>query len=64
MAVIGTYRRHAEWRKKPRRPFSYDARIQTAKGKPLVACLVADISEGGLCHICGSRGCEPSGLGN
>jgi hypothetical protein len=47
MVVIGNYRTHAELRKKPRRPFKYNARIAIAKGKPLVACLVKDISESG-----------------
>jgi hypothetical protein len=31
MAVFGNDRRHAEWRKKPRRPFSYDAWIENAR---------------------------------
>jgi hypothetical protein len=47
MVVIGNYRTHAELRKKPRRSFHYNARIVTAKDKPLVSCWIADISEGG-----------------
>ncbi len=47
MVVIGNYRTHAELRKKPRRPFNYTARIVAAEDKPLVPCLIADISEGG-----------------
>ncbi len=47
MVVIGNYRDHAELRKKPRRPFAFNARIVAAKDKPLVPCRIADISEGG-----------------
>ena len=47
MVVIGNYRTHAELRKKPRRPFGYNARIVTAEDEPLVSCCIADISEGG-----------------
>jgi len=40
-------------RKKPRRPFAFNARIATAKDTPLIACRIADISEGGarLCLL-------------
>jgi hypothetical protein len=44
---IGAYRRHAEWRKKPRRVLGYTARIALGKDRPLVPCRIADISEGG-----------------
>ncbi len=47
MVIIGNYRTQAELRKKPRRPFPYNARIVTAKDRPLVACCIADISQGG-----------------
>jgi hypothetical protein len=47
MVIIGNYRTHAELRKKPRRTFHYNARIVTAKDKPLVPCWIADISQGG-----------------
>jgi hypothetical protein len=47
MVVIGNFRDHAELRKKPRRPFPFNARIVAAKDKPLVVCWIADISEGG-----------------
>jgi hypothetical protein len=54
MVVIGNYRAHPELRKKPRRPFKYNARIATGKGQPPLACLVVDISEGGA-RICLAR---------
>jgi PilZ domain len=54
MVVIGNYRTHPELRKKPRRPFKYNARIATGKGQPPLACLVVDISEGGA-RICLAR---------
>ena len=55
MAVIGNYRTHAEQRKKPRRPFKYNAKIavkiatKIAPGRDtaLVECRVVDISESG-----------------
>jgi hypothetical protein len=47
VAVIGNYRTHAEQRKKPRRPFKYNAKIAAGRDKALVACLVVDISESG-----------------
>lgn len=50
----GTYRRHAELRKKRRRALGYDARIATDKDRPLVPCRIADISEGGAL-LCLSR---------
>lgn len=54
MVVIGNYRTHAELRKKPRRPFPFNARIATTKDKPLVPCWIADISEGGA-RLCLAR---------
>lgn len=47
MVVVGNYRSHAELRKKPRRQFHYDARIQIDGSRSLVRCAVVDISEGG-----------------
>ena len=49
MVVIGNYRSHAELRKKPRRQFHYNARIQIDGSASLVACAIVDISE------CGAR---------
>jgi hypothetical protein len=54
MVVIGNYRTHAELRKKPRRPFKYNAKIAAGKGKPLLDCVVIDVSEGGA-RICLAR---------
>ena len=54
MVMIGTYRTHAELRKKPRRPFKHNAKIITGKGKPQLNCLVVDVSEGGA-RICLAR---------
>ena len=47
MVVVGNYRSHAELRKKPRRQFHYDARLQIDGSRSLVSCAVLDISEGG-----------------
>jgi hypothetical protein len=57
MAMIGTYRTHAEQRKKPRRLFKYNAKIVAGKGKPQLNCLVVDVSEGGA-RICLARDVE------
>jgi hypothetical protein len=57
MVMIGTYRTHAEQRKKPRRPFKYNAKIVIGKGKPQLNCLVVDVSEGGA-RICLARDVE------
>ena len=47
MVVVGNSRNRAELRKKPRRPFHYDAAIVTERpGRPL-RCAIADISESG-----------------
>ena len=47
MVVVGNYRSHAELRKKPRRQFHYDARIQLDGSSSLLACAVVDVSESG-----------------
>jgi PilZ domain len=54
MVVIGNFRAQTELRKKPRRPFAFNARIATAKDTPLIACRIADISEGGA-RLCLAR---------
>jgi hypothetical protein len=43
MVVIGSYRTHVELRKKPRRPFKYNAKVIAGKGKLLLACLVVGV---------------------
>jgi PilZ domain len=54
MVVVGNFRAQTELRKKPRRPFAFNARIATAKDTPLIACRIADISEGGA-RLCLAR---------
>ncbi|HUC49513.1 MAG TPA: PilZ domain-containing protein [Xanthobacteraceae bacterium] len=57
MVVIGSYRTRTELRKHPRRPFKYNAKIAAGKGKPLLDCMIVDVSEGGA-RICLARDVE------
>jgi PilZ domain len=47
MVATGNNRNHAELRKKPRRHFDYNAKIQKDKDSPAFACAISDISDTG-----------------
>lgn len=47
MVAVGNFRNRAELRKKPRRPFHYNAAIVTADAQRSLLCHIADISESG-----------------
>jgi hypothetical protein len=47
MVAVGSFRKHAELRKQPRRQFHYNARIVTDGKTPPIACSIADISQTG-----------------
>jgi hypothetical protein len=46
MVVVGNYRSRAELRRKPRRPFHYNAAVLTEDNQ-LHRCAIADVSETG-----------------
>ena len=47
MVVVGSFRKRAELRKKPRRRFRLSAKLLTAGNKLLRSCSISDISESG-----------------
>jgi PilZ domain len=47
MVVVGNFRNRAEFRKKPRRQFHYNASILTDGNKSPSPCAISDISESG-----------------